>query len=118
MVSVNGCHDKSFPVRGSIRNEPFMVIGTTGSCSWSANIKAPFLNSFISPVNVRRPSGKTTNEVPSFKTFSACLMVQYTLRGLDLSTKINPADSQAFPTKGILRRLFFIIHLKFLPKKP
>ena len=27
---------------------------------------------------------------------------------LDLSTKMKPADSQAFPTKGMLRRLFFI----------
>ena len=70
------------------------------------------------PVKVLLPSGNTTSEVPPCKIFSARLMVSYTLRGLDLSTKMKPADSQAFPTKGMLRRLFFIIHLKFLPKNP
>ena len=38
--------------------------------------------------------------------------------GPERSTKICPALSQAFPTNGSLRRLFFIIHLKFLPMKP
>ena len=70
------------------------------------------------PGKVRAPSGNTVSEVPSCSTFSACLMVSYTFRGLDLSTKMNPADSQAFPTNGSLRRLFFIIHLKLRPKKP
>ena len=51
------------------------------------------------------------------KTF-ACRIVSNTFLGPDLSTKICPALSQAFPTNGSLRRLFFIIHLKFLPMKP
>ena len=43
MVSVNGCHDKSFPVRGSIRNEPFMVIGDTPEAVAGRRHKGSFL---------------------------------------------------------------------------
>ena len=69
-------------------------------------------------VKDRAPSGKTTNDTPSFRESLAWRMVSSTFFGPDRSTKICPALSHAFPTKGILRRLFFIIHLKLRPKKP
>ena len=62
--------------------------------------------------------GKTTKDTPSFSESFACRMVSSTFLGPDRSTKMCPALSHAFPTNGILRRLFFIIHLKFLPMNP
>ena len=94
------------------------VINEAANCKSSANWKAPFLKYPMCPVKVRAPSGKTTRETPSFNESFACRMVSKTFFGPERSTKICPALSQAFPTNGNLRRLFFIIHLKFLPMKP
>ena len=118
MVSIIRWRCIHFPVRGRISNEPSIVTGTTSSCSSSANWKAPLLKYPMCPVKVRAPSGNTTSDTPSFKDDSACRMVASTFLGLERSTKICPALSHALPTNGILRRLFFIIHLKFRPRNP
>ena len=70
------------------------------------------------PVKVRAPSGNTTNDTPSFSEAFAWRMVSNTFLGPERSTNMCPALSQAFPTKGNFRRLFFIIHLKLRPRNP
>jgi len=66
-------------VTGQISGLPFLiaarppdtVTGTIGVWALIAITKPPFLNGSSSPVRLRVPSGKTTNELPSRRASAA-----------------------------------------------
>ena len=64
------------------------------------------------PVSVRRPSGKTTMDMPLWSFFLAAAMVSRRPWVEWVSTMMWPAMWQAVPIMGILVMPLRIIHLK------
>ena len=72
-------------------------------------------------INGREKLHKRTSYVfvPNHQgSFDIFLIYGFLGRNFKWMMKICPALSHALPTNGILRRLFFIIHLKVRPRNP
>ena len=90
--------------RGQMAVVPEMCMGTTVPCG-CGQVKRPFLNGFKDPSVLRVPSGNTNTLRPFFRVWVKVLTALSDEVRLPRSTKMVPANSLIFPSKGTFRML-------------